>query len=197
MSAGLAKLGHVAIDGTKMKANASKHNAMSHERMVKEEVRLKAEVDQLIVLLLLYLVLDQHDKRPLVIDQPEENLDPKSVFDELVPDFRAARARRQVIVVTHNANLVVNTDADQILVATEKHETPGQRRGPVSPRSPVLPSALRHGTWKPARPHRAPGVGVPRCRRRVAVRPYRAALASWSLLRSLLFRGAVKRLDTP
>jgi hypothetical protein len=47
MSAGLAKLGHVAIDGTKMKANASKHNAMSHERMVKEEVRLKAEVEQL------------------------------------------------------------------------------------------------------------------------------------------------------
>lgn len=79
-----------------------------------------------IVLLLLYLVLDQHDKRPLVIDQPEENLDPKSVFDELVPHFRAARARRQVIVVTHNANLVVNTDADQILVATAKHETPGQ-----------------------------------------------------------------------
>lgn len=79
-----------------------------------------------IVLLLLYLVLDQHDERPLIIDQPEENLDPKSVFDELVPHFRAARARRQVIVVTHNANLVVNTDADQILVATAKHETPGQ-----------------------------------------------------------------------
>jgi hypothetical protein len=48
MSAGLVKLGHVAIDGTKMKANASKHKAMSHERMVKEEVRLQAEVEQLI-----------------------------------------------------------------------------------------------------------------------------------------------------
>jgi transposase len=48
MSAGLVKLGHVAIDGTKMKANASKHKAMSYERMAKEEVRLKAEVEQLI-----------------------------------------------------------------------------------------------------------------------------------------------------
>jgi energy-coupling factor transporter ATP-binding protein EcfA2 len=79
-----------------------------------------------IVLLLLYLVLDQQDHRPLIIDQPEENLDPKSVFDELVPHFREAKRRRQVIVVTHNANLVVNTDADQVLVATAKHEAPGR-----------------------------------------------------------------------
>ncbi|MCZ7682478.1 MAG: ATP-binding protein [Sandaracinaceae bacterium] len=71
-----------------------------------------------IVLLLLYLAIDQHDRRPIIIDQPEENLDPKSVFEELVPHFRAARKRRQVIIVTHNANLVVNTDADQVIVAS-------------------------------------------------------------------------------
>jgi hypothetical protein len=70
-----------------------------------------------IVLLLLYLALDDADDRPLIIDQPEENLDPKSVFDELVPLFMAAKAKRQVIIVTHNANLVINTDADQIIVA--------------------------------------------------------------------------------
>ena len=44
MSAGLVKLGHVAIDGTKMKANASKHKAMSYERMRETELRLKREV---------------------------------------------------------------------------------------------------------------------------------------------------------
>lgn len=70
-----------------------------------------------IVLLLLYLALDDADDRPLIIDQPEENLDPKSVFDELVALFVAAKARRQVIMVTHNANLVINTDADQVIVA--------------------------------------------------------------------------------
>lgn len=70
-----------------------------------------------IVLLLLYLALDDADDRPLIIDQPEENLDPKSVFDELVGLFIAAKAKRQVIMVTHNANLVINTDADQIIVA--------------------------------------------------------------------------------
>lgn len=71
-----------------------------------------------IVLLLLYLAVDRQDRRPLIIDQPEENLDPKSVFVELVPHFREARKRRQVVIVTHNANLVVNTDADQVIVAT-------------------------------------------------------------------------------
>ncbi len=44
-SAGLVKLDHVAIDGTKMKANASKHKAMSHDRMVKDQARLRAEVE--------------------------------------------------------------------------------------------------------------------------------------------------------
>jgi hypothetical protein len=71
-----------------------------------------------IVLLLLYLALDDADDRPLIIDQPEENLDPKSVFDELVKLFLQTKSKRQVIMVTHNANLVINTDADQIIVAS-------------------------------------------------------------------------------
>lgn len=79
-----------------------------------------------IVLLLLYLALDESDDRPLIIDQPEENLDPKSVFEELVPLFIAAKSKRQVIIVTHNANLVINTDADQIIVAEAgPHHTGG------------------------------------------------------------------------
>ncbi|MDM8011862.1 MAG: AAA family ATPase [Parasphingorhabdus sp.] len=79
-----------------------------------------------IVLLLLYLALDRVDDRPLIIDQPEENLDPKSIFDELVPLFAEAKLRRQVIMVTHNANLVINTDADQIIIAEAGTHVPGQ-----------------------------------------------------------------------
>ena len=78
-----------------------------------------------IVLLLLYLALDNSDGRPLVIDQPEENLDPKSVFDELVDLFVETKSNRQVIMVTHNANLVVNTDADQVIVAEVGSHPPG------------------------------------------------------------------------
>src|ERR1700754_195780 len=46
--AGLVKLGHVALDGTKIKANASKHKAMSYERMKKREAELKAEVARML-----------------------------------------------------------------------------------------------------------------------------------------------------
>ena len=73
-----------------------------------------------IVLLLLYLAIDVSDRRPLIIDQPEENLDPRSVFEELVPHFKEARKRRQIIIVTHNANLVVNTDVDQVIFVSSE-----------------------------------------------------------------------------
>lgn len=79
-----------------------------------------------IVLLLLYLAIDTDDDRPLIIDQPEENLDPRSIFVELVERFRLAKQRRQIIIVTHNANLIVNTDADQVIVATCGPHRPGQ-----------------------------------------------------------------------
>src|SRR5450631_3671703 len=46
--AGLVKLGHVAIDGTKLKANASKHKAMSYDRMPEKEKQLREEVDKLL-----------------------------------------------------------------------------------------------------------------------------------------------------
>ena len=45
---GMVKLGHVALDGTKIKANASKHKAMSYERLVEAEAKLKGEVDALL-----------------------------------------------------------------------------------------------------------------------------------------------------
>lgn len=68
-------------------------------------------------LLILYLELDQRDRRPILIDQPEENLDNRTVYETLRSYFRTAKSRRQVIVVTHNPNLVVNTDAEQTVVA--------------------------------------------------------------------------------
>lgn len=79
-----------------------------------------------IVLMLLYLGLDDKDNRPLLIDQPEENLDPKSVFEELVPLFIETKSHRQVILVTHNANLVINTDADQTIIAEAGPQPQGE-----------------------------------------------------------------------
>ncbi len=67
-----------------------------------------------LILLLFYLVVDREDC-PLLLDQPEENLDNQAVRRVLVPALRDARERRQVIMVTHNANLAVVGDADQIV----------------------------------------------------------------------------------
>lgn len=51
---------------------------------------------------------------PIVIDQPEDELDSSFIFRTLVRDLRAAKSKRQLIVATHNANLPVNADAEQI-----------------------------------------------------------------------------------
>lgn len=66
------------------------------------------------LLLIFYLALDKNDI-PLVIDQPEENLDNQSVFKLLAQFIKKAKEKRQVIIVTHNPNLAVVCDADQII----------------------------------------------------------------------------------
>lgn len=70
-----------------------------------------------ILLLIFYLLVDQ-DKHPLIIDQPEENLDNQSVYELLVPCIKEAKQNRQIIIVTHNPNLAVVCDADQIIYAS-------------------------------------------------------------------------------
>jgi ABC-type lipoprotein export system ATPase subunit len=59
---------------------------------------------------------------PFVFDQPEDDLDNEFIMEQLVPLFREIKKYRQVIIVTHNANLVVNTDAEQIIVASNEGE---------------------------------------------------------------------------
>lgn len=59
---------------------------------------------------------------PFVFDQPEDDLDNEFIVSELVPLFKSIKKYRQVIIVTHNANLVVNSDAEQILVANNDGE---------------------------------------------------------------------------
>jgi len=69
-----------------------------------------------LLLLVFYLLVDKDDI-PLVIDQPEENLDNQTIYKILVRCIKAAKQRRQVIIVTHNPNLAVVCDAEQIIFA--------------------------------------------------------------------------------
>mgnify|MGYP006297162981 CR=1 FL=1 len=66
------------------------------------------------VLLIFYLIISRNTI-PLVIDQPEENLDNETVYNVLVPCIREARSKRQIVIVTHNPNLAVVCDADQVI----------------------------------------------------------------------------------
>ncbi len=59
---------------------------------------------------------------PFVFDQPEDDLDNEFIMTELVPIFREIKKYRQVIIATHNANLVVNADAEQVVVAKNYDE---------------------------------------------------------------------------
>lgn len=68
-----------------------------------------------IVLLIFYLALNKGEE-PLIIDQPEDNLDNESVYLKLVPCIREAKKRRQVIIVTHNPNIAIACDAEQVIL---------------------------------------------------------------------------------
>jgi len=56
-----------------------------------------------------------YGKTPLILDQPEDDLDNKLVYDLIVDRLKKAKENRQLIVVTHNANIPVNGDAEYII----------------------------------------------------------------------------------
>ncbi|MDQ7067548.1 MAG: hypothetical protein Q9M40_06025 [Sulfurimonas sp.] len=66
------------------------------------------------LVIIFYLLIDKGDI-PLIIDQPEDNLDNESVFEYLVPYIKQAKQNRQIIIVTHNPNIAVVSDAEQII----------------------------------------------------------------------------------
>ena len=68
------------------------------------------------LLLIFYLLVDK-GKTPIILDQPEENLDNETVFRLLVPVLSESKKQRQIIMVTHNPNLAVVCDAEQIIHA--------------------------------------------------------------------------------
>ncbi len=75
-----------------------------------------------LLLLVFYLHLDM-ENTPLIIDQAEDNLDNDSIFSVLAKCIRSAKKNRQVILVTHNPNLAVGADAEQIIyVKLAKHK---------------------------------------------------------------------------
>jgi len=135
--AGLVKLGHIALDGTKINANASKHKAMSYGRMVTDEARLQAEVK---ALLTQAEVADARD---------DAAYGPDRRGDEL-PVELARREQRLKTIRAAKAVLEQESQAEATLkqAAREERQTAGPRRGraPQPPRSEPHPKAQRNFT---------------------------------------------------
>src|ERR1700678_4752037 len=139
-TAGLVKLGHVALDGTKIKANASKHKAMSYERMKTRETELRAEVDR-------WLEAAQ------AADAQEDKLHGASRRGDEMPGWiadkqkRLAKIReaREALEAEAAAAAAAKAEAER---AAEEKRTPENRRrwGPVPPRASKDPTHRRSAT---------------------------------------------------
>jgi predicted ATP-dependent endonuclease of OLD family len=69
---------------------------------------------------ILKLLLDFSDKQcPILIDQPEDSLDNRAIYNELVQYIKKKKKERQIILVTHNPNVVVSADSELVIVANQ------------------------------------------------------------------------------
>jgi len=88
----------------------------------------------------------QSGSEPLLIDQPEDDLDNRFVYDDVVQRLRSAKRRRQLVVATHNANIPVLGDAEQIIVLEAVSADPP--RGHVSAHGPMDDAGVRSAAEK-------------------------------------------------
>ena len=131
--AGLVKLGHVALDSTKIKANASKHKAMSYERMKKREGELKAEVDRWL-------------NAAEAADREEDRLFGDKRGDEL-PDWVADKQKRLEKIRQAKAELEAEAKAAaeaekrRRMKAEETRKAEGRKKNGKTPAPPKLEPA--------------------------------------------------------
>lgn len=77
-----------------------------------------SEGKKALVLLLIKLELGQEDC-PILIDQPEDDLDNRSIIEDVIGYFKEEKLKRQVFIVTHNANIVIACDSENVIIANE------------------------------------------------------------------------------
>ena len=72
--------------------------------------------------ILMEYIVFKDTKVPLLIDQPEDNIDNKTIYKVLTDWFTTLKNKRQVIVATHDANIVVNGDAENVIICEQKND---------------------------------------------------------------------------
>src|SRR6195256_5178228 len=125
-TAGLVKLGHVALDGTKIKANASKHKAMSYERMEKRAAELEAEVARWL-------------KVAEASDAAEDKLYGADKTGEEMPDWVADKKRRAERIRKAKAELEAKAAAEAKLKAAAEAQQQREAEGRKKPGRQAAP----------------------------------------------------------
>ena len=127
--AGMVKLGHVALDGTKMKANASKHKAMSYDRMKKDEARLAAEVKEFL------RQAEETDARE------DAEYGPDKRGDELPAELAFREGRLKII---REAKEALEREAREAGAVEPKDKA---QRNFTDPESRIMPSSSEKGSF--------------------------------------------------
>lgn len=71
---------------------------------------------------LLEYIFFKESKNPLLIDQPEDNIDNETIYERLTEWFSLSKKKRQIIVVTHDANIVINADSENVIICKQEDE---------------------------------------------------------------------------
>lgn len=128
-AAGLVKLGHVALDGTKIKANASKHKAMSYARMKQREAELKAEVDRWLAAA---EAADAEEDKAFGKDRRGDEM-PAWIADK---EKRLAKIREAKAVLEAEAKAAAEAKAKAEQEAEEKRKAEGRKKGGKKAKAP-------------------------------------------------------------
>jgi predicted ATP-dependent endonuclease of OLD family len=112
------------IDDFTIKFNINAKESVRNENIIMKNIE-NLSLGQKVVAILTFVFnfgLEVNDNTPLIIDQPEDNLDNQYIFRNLVKSLKMIKNNRQVILVTHSSTIVTNANAEQVIVMSSDNE---------------------------------------------------------------------------
>lgn len=109
---------YIANERLYLEFNINSKETSRHLDEVYKEVSVLSLGQKVVAMLDFILAYSEYSKdfRPLIIDQPEDNLDNRYIYSHLVNQFRGIKNQRQIILATHNATIVTNSMTDQVII---------------------------------------------------------------------------------
>lgn len=108
----------------KLEFNINSKESTSNNSVIYKDVRNLSLGQKVVAMLSFILAYSEYsgDFRPLIIDQPEDNLDNQYIYKNLVKQLRDIKEKRQIIIATHNATIVTNSKSEQVIIMESNNE---------------------------------------------------------------------------